>query len=195
MEECRKRAGMTGHETADEASGKRLRTPPDVAGDCYNDGEEDGDMLAWLTVNEETAGELMQKLLQEETGTPVAPRMRFVDNSYWSPVIFQSSSSYITINVGNEETCGSSFSDWEASVMASVDTCGWGAFPGAAAAGVEDGGGEEEVKVMGEGSLGVNGCDGVEVEWDDEMLARFLGDDEDGTVAVGAEERSLNTEN
>uniref|UniRef100_A0A803MDG7 Uncharacterized protein n=1 Tax=Chenopodium quinoa TaxID=63459 RepID=A0A803MDG7_CHEQI len=50
-------------------------------------------------------------------------KVRFVSYPYLPLSPFESSSSYITIN-GNEETCGSSFSDADSSLMASVDTCG-----------------------------------------------------------------------
>ncbi|XP_039036551.1 uncharacterized protein LOC120173441 [Hibiscus syriacus] len=50
-------------------------------------------------------------------------KVRFSENPYSSALVFQSSSSYVTIN-GNEESCGSSFSDSESSVMASVDMRG-----------------------------------------------------------------------
>ncbi|XP_050219235.1 uncharacterized protein LOC126669731 [Mercurialis annua] len=53
-------------------------------------------------------------------------KVKFIENPYSTTPfnVFQSSSSYVTIN-GNEETCGSSFSDWESSVMASVDVGGF----------------------------------------------------------------------
>ncbi|KAK2412467.1 hypothetical protein QL285_047657 [Trifolium repens] len=44
----------------------------------------------------------------------------FINDPYSSLLVFQSSSSYVTIN-GNEESCGSSFSDFGTSLMASVD--------------------------------------------------------------------------
>ncbi|CAN6862058.1 unnamed protein product [Brassica oleracea] len=50
-------------------------------------------------------------------------RVRFTDDPYAVPVVVQSSTGYITINV-NEESCGPSFSDRNASAMASVDASG-----------------------------------------------------------------------
>ncbi|KAI3447128.1 hypothetical protein Pfo_003793 [Paulownia fortunei] len=85
---------------------------------------------SWLAVDDETAMEL-SKLL-ESFGTQPPVRVRFIDNPYSSAVICQSSSAYVTIN-GNEESCGSSFSDSDSSVMASIDVGGaWGLKPGEA---------------------------------------------------------------
>lgn len=83
--------------------------------------EEDdaGVVASWLVVDDETASEL-SKLLDLFEAPPPPFRVRFIDNPYSSPVIFQSSSAYVTIN-GNEESCGSSFSDSDSSVMASID--------------------------------------------------------------------------
>ncbi|XP_021277116.1 uncharacterized protein LOC110411327 [Herrania umbratica] len=95
------------------------------------------DVKAWLSVEDsetDSVSELL-KLLDDSpedttsasssTSSPTlfGMRVRFSDNPYSSALIFQSSSSYITIN-GNEESCGSSFSDSESSVMASVDMGG-----------------------------------------------------------------------
>lgn len=82
--------------------------------------EEDAGVVAsWLVVDDDTASEL-SKLLDLFEAPPPPFRVRFIDNPYSSPVIFQSSSAYVTIN-GNEESCGSSFSDSDSSVMASID--------------------------------------------------------------------------
>ncbi|KAE8705886.1 Polyamine oxidase 5 [Hibiscus syriacus] len=104
------------------------------------------------------------------TPTSYGTRVKFSDNPYSSALIFQSSSSYITIN-GNEESCGSSFSESESSVMASVDMGGISnanAKPGCALDGIrewleaEDGGAcEGQVR-------------GSEWEWYEEQLAKFL---------------------
>ncbi|CAA7062482.1 unnamed protein product [Microthlaspi erraticum] len=92
-------------------------------------------------------------------------RVRFIDDPYAIPVVVQSSSGYITINV-NEESCGPSFSDSDASAMASVDASGlFGCcfdFNG------ERGG------AWGANEAKASEC---ECEWDDELLARFLGED------------------
>ncbi|KAK9697228.1 hypothetical protein RND81_08G023200 [Saponaria officinalis] len=57
----------------------------------------------------------LSKLLE----TPPCP-VKFVAYPYISPPV-EYSTSYVTIN-GNEETCGSSFSDTDTSLMASFDT-------------------------------------------------------------------------
>lgn len=89
-------------------------------------------------------------------------RVRFIDDPYAIPVVVQSYSGYVTIDV-NEESCGPSFSDSDASAMASVDASGllggcFG-FKGGAWSTREEGASE---------------CD---CEWDDDLLARFLGED------------------
>ncbi|KAE8726228.1 Polyamine oxidase 5 [Hibiscus syriacus] len=110
--------------------------------------------------------------------TSYGTRVKFSDNPYSTALIFQSSSSYITIN-GNEESCGSSFSESESSVMASVDMGGIlnaNAKAGSGLDGIrewleaeEDGGAyEEEVR----GSM----LDS-QWEWDEEQLAKFLGEE------------------
>ncbi|KAL0338954.1 UNVERIFIED_CONTAM: hypothetical protein Sangu_1417500 [Sesamum angustifolium] len=85
--------------------------------------EDDNSVMdSWFIVDEETAGEL-SKLL-DLFGTPPPPiKVRFIDDPYSTSLIFQSSSAYVTIN-GNEESCGSSFSDSDSSVMASIDIGG-----------------------------------------------------------------------
>ncbi|KAK2358682.1 hypothetical protein QL285_095846 [Trifolium repens] len=55
-------------------------------------------------------------MLQEDWEAAVT----FINDPYSSLLVFQFSSSYVTIN-GNEESCGSSFSDFGTSLMASVD--------------------------------------------------------------------------
>ncbi|VVB16247.1 unnamed protein product [Arabis nemorensis] len=82
-------------------------------------------------------------------------RVRFIDDPYAIPVVVQSYSGYVTIDV-NEESCGPSFSDSDASAMASVDVSGL--FGGA----------------WSRREVGASECD---CEWDDDLLARFLGED------------------
>ncbi|KAJ4875347.1 Uncharacterized protein Rs2_40365 [Raphanus sativus] len=90
-------------------------------------------------------------------------RVRFIDDPYAVPVVVQSSTGYITINV-NEESCGPSFSDSNASAMASVDATGlFGCCLGLNGAWSTD-----------EMRASESGC---ECEWDDELLARFIGED------------------
>ncbi|KAL2251097.1 uncharacterized protein LOC105173620 [Sesamum indicum] len=85
--------------------------------------EDDNSVMdSWLIVDDDTASEL-SKLL-DLFGTPPPPiKVRFIDDPYSTSLIFQSSSAYVTIN-GNEESCGSSFSDSDSSVMASIDIGG-----------------------------------------------------------------------
>lgn len=63
-------------------------------------------------------------LLQEDWEETV----KFINDPYSSLLIFQSSSSYVTIN-GNEESCGSSFSDFGTSLMASIDVSSFSFIP------------------------------------------------------------------
>ncbi|GAU34774.1 hypothetical protein TSUD_205780 [Trifolium subterraneum] len=65
---------------------------------------------------EEDDDDELFNLLQEDWEAAVT----FINDPYSSLLVFQSSSSYITIN-GNEESCGSSFSDFGTSLMASID--------------------------------------------------------------------------
>ncbi|TYI22183.1 hypothetical protein ES332_A06G086600v1 [Gossypium tomentosum] len=95
------------------------------------------EVMGWLSVEGSEADSMSEllKLLDDSVETTMSAslytyspasygmRVRFSDNPYSSALIFQSSSSYITIN-GNEESCGSSFSESESSVMASVDMGG-----------------------------------------------------------------------
>ncbi|CAH2069695.1 unnamed protein product [Thlaspi arvense] len=90
-------------------------------------------------------------------------RVRFIDDPYAIPVVVQSSSGYITINV-NEESCGPSFSDSNASAMASVDASGL--FGCCFDINGEKGG------AWSTSEVGASEC-----EWDDDLLARFLGED------------------
>ncbi|ESQ42727.1 hypothetical protein EUTSA_v10015576mg [Eutrema salsugineum] len=90
-------------------------------------------------------------------------RVRFIDDPYAIPVVVQSSSGYITINV-NEESCGPSFSDSNASAMASVDASGL--FGCCFDYNGEKGGAWSTSEVVAS-----------EYEWDEDSLARFLGED------------------
>ena len=92
----------------------------------------DDDILAWLSGDDESNATVSDQLMElldataaEEDSSPSgAAKVRFIENPYMSQLIFQTTpSSYVTIN-GNEESCGSSFSDWDSSVMASVDITG-----------------------------------------------------------------------
>ncbi|KAA8523246.1 hypothetical protein F0562_009669 [Nyssa sinensis] len=151
------------------------------------DNNETEDMMALLSIDDETVSELT-KLLETERTSPV--KVKFIDNPYSSPLVFQSSSSYITIN-GNEESCGSSFSDSETSVMANIDArginigqhqqsgvdafIGW--FPGAWGLKEEMARGKavEDGEVCCCSIKGSNGSDCWDYE--DDLLAKFLGED------------------
>ncbi|XVE97987.1 hypothetical protein REPUB_Repub03eG0066400 [Reevesia pubescens] len=123
-------------------------------------------------------------LVSSSTCSPTSygMKVRFSDNPYSSALIFQSSSSYITIN-GNEESCGSSFSNSESSVMASVDMGGILSMNVKVESGLE---GIREWLDAEEG--GAWGKSEEEArgwmldwgwEWNEEQLARFLGEDEE----------------
>ncbi|CAK8564049.1 unnamed protein product [Lathyrus sativus] len=82
------------HPTADA---KPQRSPSHIEYDNNNDDE-------------------LFNLLEQDCESTVT----FINDPYSTLLVFQSSSSYVTIN-GNEESCGSSFSDFGTSLMASVD--------------------------------------------------------------------------
>ncbi|KAI7988739.1 hypothetical protein LOK49_LG13G00813 [Camellia lanceoleosa] len=165
----------SGREVVVVVAGKRARTPA-ISDDSFKTNTDNDDEMisSWLCIDEESVSELA-KLLETEVTSPV--KVKFIDDPYSSALIFQSSSSYITIN-GNEESCGSSFSDSDSSVMASIDTGGinigflraaWGLNAAAAAAAEGE---------CSQGFLGVKGMDGFDCcDLDEEMLARFLGED------------------
>ncbi|KAL4318567.1 hypothetical protein GQ457_18G001350 [Hibiscus cannabinus] len=172
-EEGKKRAG-DGNDESPEM--KRRREAETVE---FND-----DVLAWLSMDEEGCDtDAMSELLKLEDGSAerttcytassYGVKVRFSDNPYSSALVFQSSSSYITIN-GNEESCGSSFSDSESSVMASVDMRGIVNWNVNAVNGLEEIRGwlEEE-----DGGAWGTGEGGTRWEWDQEQLARSLGEE------------------
>lgn len=115
-----------GCEDVEKLALKKPRTTPSYGGVVAKEqaaaDQEREDMMAWLTLDDETVTELSDLLDSSGPGTeqPFNFKVKFIDDPYSSPVIFQSSSAYVTIN-GNEESCGSSFSDLDSSVMASVD--------------------------------------------------------------------------
>lgn len=186
----------------DEDTPKRRRY--DTAAEDTDGASED--ILPWLSVDVDTLSQLMELLddaddaLKGSVNTPTK-KVRFIDDPYSSPSIFQSSSSYVTIN-GNEESCGSSFSDSDSSVMASVyvgsirrqllsgeDAFSFGECSGKFQAEESAGargsskeaarGWTEKVEstssvVSGEGEVR-HGCDVF--DWDEQTLAKFLGED------------------
>ncbi|OMO67305.1 hypothetical protein CCACVL1_20630 [Corchorus capsularis] len=141
--------------------------------------EFEDELTAWLSMEEsetESVSELL-KLLDDDSAE--AAKVRFSDNPYSSALVFQSSSSYITIN-GNEESCGSSFSDSESSVMASVDMGGMLSRNVKVENGLE--GIREWLEAEEGGAWGRNEEEArgwmVNWEWDEEQLARFLGEED-----------------
>ncbi|GAB2293245.1 hypothetical protein Dimus_027452 [Dionaea muscipula] len=168
------------------------------------------DVLAGWSIDDETFDELMKLLEPVPTTTttttmappppPIKGKLVSSPYNYSAPLIYDpaySSSNYVTIN-GNEESCGSSFSDSDSSLMASIDMHTFGSAiplslpPSLAGAlgfdwwrGSTSGGflwSEEHVEVAAGGwalldrgclSAGGGGCgDGSECwDWDEVMLA------------------------
>ncbi|XP_047312712.1 uncharacterized protein LOC124916019 [Impatiens glandulifera] len=106
---------------------KKLFRSPSTASATF---EESGDPIAAMEVDDdgeaeaaEEADNELSRLLETYAGSEMnMTKVRFIEYPYSWPLIFRSSmtSSYITIN-GNEESCGSSFSDLDSSAMASID--------------------------------------------------------------------------
>ncbi|XP_054820169.1 uncharacterized protein LOC129319200 [Prosopis cineraria] len=145
------------------------------------------DVFAWLLMGDDGSGGELLNLLEDVKDTVVEPAstvggVRFIDDPYSSLLVFQSSSSYITIN-GNEESCGSSFSDSGTSVMASVDTNG---LRGKLVGSVEELGRERSASASRNDTTREEGS---VIEWDDEVLARFLGEEEGGEEVGFSEKR------
>ncbi|PIN17267.1 hypothetical protein CDL12_10069 [Handroanthus impetiginosus] len=135
--------------------------------------EDDSEFCSWI---------ILSKLLDLFETVPPPMKVRFIKDPYSSPVIFQSSSAYVTIN-GNEESCGSSFSDSDSSVMASIDLGGAGSSGGARWFDcdearewlMEDNAGDADVDVEF-GGFSVNSCDYRDEDDDeDTMWVEFLG--------------------
>lgn len=192
-EEERKRATGESGDVVDAESPalKRLRET--------GTAELEDDVMAWLSMEDsetDSVSELL-KLLDDSAEastsassstsslTSFGMKVRFSDNPYSSALVFQSSSSYVTIN-GNEESCGSSFSDSESSVMASVDTGGM------LSENVKVGSGLDRIRGWMEAEEGgawerseeeARGWMDVEWEWgwgwDEGQMARFLGEQEE----------------
>lgn len=174
MEDTRKRPGYCDTATEDTSEAKRTRHEEEV------EVEVEGDILAWLSEDEDTVSQLME-LLDNASDNNTMAKVRFIDDMYSAPF------SYVTIN-GNEESCGSSFSDLDSSVMASVDTrglvgIGSNAFGFGFKSEEHDGACGSSDVVAREGSVAsgeevvraMDGCD--DFGWDDQVLARFLGED------------------
>lgn len=197
-----------GVQLQEKLAGKMDRAPGARNIEVEEEAEEEEDMLAWLTLDEETVMELSNLLEPSQDAWSSALercnfKVKFIDNPYTSPpVIVQTSTAYVTIN-GNEESCGSSFSDSESSVMASVDRCCCVAEEKSSAVAEEcsssgefgDGGGAWGSDAIGfwEGNGGgyaegvfvkeiIDGCDWMETGFDvdlcdDDMWEKFLGND------------------
>ncbi|KAJ8766939.1 hypothetical protein K2173_011757 [Erythroxylum novogranatense] len=177
MDESRKR------EAPDAVNETTLKAPRTLAVTQADIGE---DIVPWLSVDDGTVGELMKFLdPSSDTESTTATRVKFIENPYsFSSLIFQSSSSYITIN-GNEESCGSSYSDSDSSVMASVDMGGmmlkgFGE-EGSCGSGNANNGARGETRGNQDVLWSVNGGvggDGVKLAWewelDDERVVRLL---------------------
>ncbi|CAG7910241.1 unnamed protein product [Brassica rapa] len=107
MEETRKKEDERGRYTAEA---KEMTTQMSVPGGDDNDDE----------YTPEEIMQLVDRPCVESFSSPTMNvdeesfRVRFIDDPYAVPVVVQSSTGYITINV-NEESCGPSFSDSNAS--------------------------------------------------------------------------------
>ncbi|KAG2299575.1 hypothetical protein Bca4012_011129 [Brassica carinata] len=155
MEETRKKEDESGRDTA---VAKEMQTPMINPGGDVNEDEYTPDQIMQLV---ESSSSTTMNVDGTDFSGEESFRVRFIDDPYAVPVVVQSSTGYITINV-NEESCGPSFSDSDASAMASVDASGlFGCCPGSNGAWSTD-----EVRASES-----------ECEWDDELLARFLGED------------------
>ncbi|KAF8036355.1 hypothetical protein BT93_C2157 [Corymbia citriodora subsp. variegata] len=139
MEEARKRrADRAADERGEEGSAVKKPKPAETRAEPQDDGagKDDDWISAWLALDDDAVSELLN-LLEPAGSSPSSSssaaaagdafnfKVRFIDDPYASPLVFQSSSSFVTIN-GNEESCGSSFSESECTVMASIDTRGIG---------------------------------------------------------------------
>ncbi|KAF8102647.1 hypothetical protein N665_0197s0011 [Sinapis alba] len=154
MEETRKKEDERGR---DRAAAKEMQTQMIISGGDVNEDEYTPDEIMQLVESSSPTMNIDGTNFAGEESF----RVRFIDDPYAVPVVVQSSTGYMTINV-NEESCGPSFSDSNASAMASVDASGlFGCCLGLNGAWSTD-----EVRA-GE----------CECEWDDELLARFLGED------------------
>nr|XP_043626867.1 uncharacterized protein LOC122598341 [Erigeron canadensis] len=145
-------------------------------------------MLTWLFSTEndgEDGGAIdISKLLEASPEKPLPRKVKIINDLTWHPSVHQTaSSSYITIN-GNEELCGSSFSDSDATHMVGIAGfygCGGGLVvdDGAWDSAAEEARGWFDMEMDGDQMVDclVNGEDGEYL--DDQMLANFLGEDFD----------------
>ncbi|XP_056166894.1 uncharacterized protein LOC130138025 [Syzygium oleosum] len=219
MEEARKRqadgaadggGGGGGDPDAKKPRPAEARAEPQSGGGAGQDEDDDDCILAWLALDDDAVSELLNLLEPAESppcssspssaaggGAAFNFKVRFIDDPYASPVVFQSSSSFVTIN-GNEESCGSSFSESESTVMASIDTRGIGALRGGC--GDAEAGRDRGPEVGGAWASGSEegeaprGCGVVLEGWDclfgadadDDAVAGFLGvEEEEGLLLTG----------
>ncbi|XVF88756.1 hypothetical protein PTKIN_Ptkin19aG0077100 [Pterospermum kingtungense] len=184
-EEKRKRAS----DVSDAAGSSELEQKREVG-----KAELDDDFMSWLSMEgcetDDSMSELL-KLLDDSAEaatsassstcsptTSYGARVRFSDNPYSSALVFQLSSSYITIN-GNEESCGSSFSESESSVMASVDMGGvLSRNVGNGLEGIREWLLDMEGDAWGKSEEEGRECMMMDWEWGEEYLAWFLGEEE-----------------
>ncbi|XP_057537556.1 uncharacterized protein LOC130815191 [Amaranthus tricolor] len=144
----------------------------------HNDDDEDFGFTIDATEDDFSAQELISDLLSSAPKTtPFHNKIRFVSYPYSAPSPFESCTSYITIN-GNEDTCGSSFSDSDSSVMASVDTSG-----------VHVSAVDQSSEFLRVGNDAVFGFDGDEVklrEGDDDVWdwSDFLGEEKENAEII-----------
>ncbi|KAI4377788.1 hypothetical protein MLD38_015366 [Melastoma candidum] len=126
---------------ASSSSSSCKRPKPAATEGIIPDTKEENDedvLLSWLTLDEQDVTQLMDFLSpspppsapsapREEDDAPSPPlsKVRFADNPREDArlEVIRSSSAFITIDL-NEESCGSSFSEFESSVMSSFDRCG-----------------------------------------------------------------------
>lgn len=138
---------------------------PSFSGDESDDGELQS-MIAWLfsIENDDEDAITLSKFLEASSEKTIQIPVKIIDDPSWQPMVIQKAVSYITIN-GNEELCGSSFSDSDTSYMVGIS--GGGGFV------VGDGGAWDGVAEEARGWSEMEG----EGDWycDDDMLDKFLG--------------------
>ncbi|KAI3714568.1 hypothetical protein L6452_21524 [Arctium lappa] len=155
-----------------------------VTGGEFTGSEEVENIATWLFAmdndddDDDDATEL-SKVLEAMAEKTFPMKVKIIDNPpCWHPLIFQTAASYVTIN-GNEESCGSSFSDSDTSYMAGIS----GGGPGGGGLVVGDGGAWECVVEEARGWMETEEDGNCLVNFgltgggycDDEMLAKFLG--------------------
>ncbi|KAJ0491271.1 hypothetical protein HanPI659440_Chr12g0444451 [Helianthus annuus] len=85
-------------------------------------------MLTWVFSTDNDDVVELSNFLEASSENTCPMKVKIIDDPTWHPLTFQTAASYITIN-GNEELCGSSFSDSDTSYMAGIGIatgCGLG---------------------------------------------------------------------